>query len=685
MLEEKGKMVCKFGKFGVNNGRTVRSRSSRSKRSEGLLIHTTAFPEGSQDKTEVTTYSLGKQNRWLLPEVIKTTTSAEFEKDEVVLVERFTNDGKDRPDCLSVYSSKDNKTRKSKGRLARAKDLLVDVEYASTRFEVSYPSPLRPWQKEKHRKRSGVRFETRKKNSRFDWSQEEDFEEVHEEDLSLHCIEEDLSEHCHSNSFVRSITMDFDSLLRTSPKKKSNLIEKSSREIKNTIKSTRLFSPKKQCIYVDSGDDMYNAHQELLTQIREMSAYNNDCHIPNSYDAIMNDWGYDVNMVDWGHEANIDDWGHDANVDDWGHDANMDDWGHDANVDDWGHDANMDDWGHDAHMDDRSPVANIDDRDAVANMDDRDPVPNMDDWGHDANTDDWGLDANIDDQGWNYDWRAPVRGGMHRGRGRGRRRGGGRGRGNWRHGRRGGFRQFNQVDPNLSLELNNPSSIGNSHGSQHQVPSTVMTPRSDLPGKCLEPSSTDVIHQYIALVFSPEQTNPAHLEEMWGEKYLEAESVPRAFALKVTPLTSQDIDGEVFVLFRQGHRLTNWFASVTCSEEHTHKSVLTEFISEIRLKSVRKDVCGLTLEDIVNTARNSFCLNTNSKADTAEPRLPKLSFDVFVDLLGWKSKAFTLAKARQEIKMSLGKEKFLSENPEPLFSTEMECGICFMELSCNGK
>lgn len=40
----------------------------------------------------------------------------EFEKDEVVLVERFINDGKDCLDCLLVYSLKDNKIWKFKGR-----------------------------------------------------------------------------------------------------------------------------------------------------------------------------------------------------------------------------------------------------------------------------------------------------------------------------------------------------------------------------------------------------------------------------------------------------------------------------------------------------------------------------------------------------------------------------------------
>lgn len=69
----------------------------------------------------------------------------EFEKDEVVLVERFINDGKDCLDCLLVYSLKDNKIWKFKGRLVWVKDLLVDVEYVSICFEVSYFSLLRLW------------------------------------------------------------------------------------------------------------------------------------------------------------------------------------------------------------------------------------------------------------------------------------------------------------------------------------------------------------------------------------------------------------------------------------------------------------------------------------------------------------------------------------------------------------
>ena len=88
-------MVWKTGKFGVHSGKTVRSRRSHPKRSEGLLIQTTvenACRKEDQDEGESITYSLGKQNRWLLPEIIKTTSFDLEEReflghgDEVVLV-----------------------------------------------------------------------------------------------------------------------------------------------------------------------------------------------------------------------------------------------------------------------------------------------------------------------------------------------------------------------------------------------------------------------------------------------------------------------------------------------------------------------------------------------------------------------------------------------------------------------
>ena len=132
-------MEGRNGKCGARTGRTVRSRfaQTRGKRFEGLLMHSVvgnSSTEGNQDEGEPVGYSLGKQNRWLLPELIK-TNSSEFE-GEVVLVERYTRESAKtfrRPDSFSVFnsknsSSKDDTTRKPKRKLAKAKDCARDRE-----------------------------------------------------------------------------------------------------------------------------------------------------------------------------------------------------------------------------------------------------------------------------------------------------------------------------------------------------------------------------------------------------------------------------------------------------------------------------------------------------------------------------------------------------------------------------
>ncbi|KAL9954849.1 hypothetical protein ACROYT_G042432 [Oculina patagonica] len=283
-------MVWKTGKFGVNNGRTIRSTRLgrvRGKRSEGLLVQTTAFSGGNPEEGEfeVITFSLGKQNRWLLPEVIKENSVEEIEKEEVVLVERYTNEGKvDRPDCFSVYNSKNSTTRKSKRKFARAKDLLSDVEEMKTQYEVTYPFPSGSWQNEKQRKRQTSHLGSRKKSSFVNWNIEDDFDEDCERDPYCHDIEEDFSGQSYSSNIDRTVTLDLGLLLKNSSKKKKKHSEKIKTE---TAESKELTSSKGDCIYVKSGDDMYNAHQELLAQIQETSFDYKD----GSYDS--EDWAGD--------------------------------------------------------------------------------------------------------------------------------------------------------------------------------------------------------------------------------------------------------------------------------------------------------------------------------------------------------------------------------------------------------
>ncbi len=165
-------MEGKHGRSGSRSGRTIRSRFAQSaqssgNRSEGLLIHSsfrTCSSKGGQDEEEVVTYSLGKQNRWLLPEVIKANSAGFDDREEVVLVERYTNVGnkkRGRPDCISVFNSKSGTIRKPKRRLAQAKDLLGDSEEVKARYEVAYPNPS--GSRLKHQETRGSSWEKKEK------------------------------------------------------------------------------------------------------------------------------------------------------------------------------------------------------------------------------------------------------------------------------------------------------------------------------------------------------------------------------------------------------------------------------------------------------------------------------------------------------------------------------------------
>lgn len=214
----------------------------------------------------------------------------------------------------------------------------------------------------------------------------------------------------------------------------------------------------------------------------------------------------------------------------------------------------------------------------------------------------------------------------------------------------------------------------------------------------LKPSAEDYCNQCVSLVLTRKETNPALLEDKWGEKYKESASFPRSFVLNATPEDSQLNGEEIFVLFRLvddcvKHDVNNVKAfvstTVICNEESTHhESIVAEFISEIKARRAEEDTCSL--EDVVNIAQTCLRSNTDNKAEISEPRQPKLSLDVFTELFGWKSKALSLKRAQQEVKESLEKkEKVQTENAQVTMVTtddsQQECGICFSELQYDGK
>ena len=263
-------MEGKKGKRGARLGRTVRSRlaQTRGKRSEGLLIHSavdTSSMEGDQEEGELVTYSLGKQNRWLLPEVIKNTD--EFEGD-VVLLERYTSEGGKKRGRLGLCSefssknstcnSKNDTIQKPKRKNARAKKLPKDGEKpeTKTRYEVEYPLPSGCWSKSV--KRPTAHHGKRKKYSCTSSMFEDDFDDPSDTEYSEIEDEEDLSDH-----FDRTSAIDLGLLVNLSSPATST-----SQSGKSTQRKECESLVAGNCIYVESESEMHEEHLEFLAQIR---------------------------------------------------------------------------------------------------------------------------------------------------------------------------------------------------------------------------------------------------------------------------------------------------------------------------------------------------------------------------------------------------------------------------------
>ena len=266
-------MEWKHGRSGARTGRTLGSRftQSRGNRSEGLLIHSSVVScssKGDQGEGEVVTYSLGKQNRWLLPEIIKSNSAGIEDREEVVLVERYTNVGntkRGRPDCISVFNSKNGTIRKPKRKLAHAKDLLGDSEEVKGRYEVAYPHPS--GSRLKSNKRPAGHLGKRKKNSGTSSFFEDDYDDdLGEIDYSDSEGEEDFSEQIMDNSS----RLELDVLISRSLSKTALEAHAGEMSTSNNMKCTQHEERQLEgkCIYVDSDEEMEEQHLELLAQIK---------------------------------------------------------------------------------------------------------------------------------------------------------------------------------------------------------------------------------------------------------------------------------------------------------------------------------------------------------------------------------------------------------------------------------
>jgi len=227
--------------------------------------------EGNQDEGEPVGYSLGKQNRWLLPELIK-TNSSEFE-GEVVLVERYTRESAKtfrRPDSFSVFnsknsSSKDDTTRKPKRKLAKAKDCARDREEPEmkTRYEVTYPQ--RAGSSSKSIKRPAARFGKRKKNSSTRLMLGDDFDDLHSTEHSESEYEEDFSEQFDRTSNLDlGLFVDLSHQYTTEVSLNAISTSQNGKCTQHEEEDSKLAG---KCIFVESDDEMHDAHLELLNQI----------------------------------------------------------------------------------------------------------------------------------------------------------------------------------------------------------------------------------------------------------------------------------------------------------------------------------------------------------------------------------------------------------------------------------
>lgn len=261
-------MEWKRGKSAVRTGRTHRSRfaQSRGNRSEGLLIHLSdvhCSSKGDQYEKEAVTYSLGKQNRWLLPEVIKASSVGYEDREGVVLVERCTRNKPGKADCVSVFNSKSGTFRKPKRKFAQAKDLLGDGKELKTHYEVVYPHPSGSRGKSSKRPASHLG----KRNSCGSSVFKDDYDDMSETEFLDIEEEDDFSGQITGNSH----SLDLQSLINLSPKTSSEAYV--GHHGNSTSQSTAWKQCKQnwlqgKCSYVEGDKEMEETHLELLAQIK---------------------------------------------------------------------------------------------------------------------------------------------------------------------------------------------------------------------------------------------------------------------------------------------------------------------------------------------------------------------------------------------------------------------------------
>ena len=199
-----------------------------------------------------------------------------------------------------------------------------------------------------------------------------------------------------------------------------------------------------------------------------------------------------------------------------------------------------------------------------------------------------------------------------------------------------------------------------------------------------------------------QEVQPNQLLQQWGGMYQEGACLPRKFTLDLAPLMSGC----------HGDRGAYLVCQVGCQQERNPSRVKSELSlaiwnnlldhSEIYIKAqmdfVSKlatmkdgDVPVWSVQEAVHCAVSSLrenlsCMESQQIQDYGEPpsRKSRHPLKMLEDLFGWKSKTFSVKRARQEVRESITKSVHVRSDAteEVAMATEelTVCGICFVEL-----
>ncbi|KXJ17464.1 uncharacterized protein LOC110233931 [Exaiptasia diaphana] len=174
-------MTWKGGKH--RTGRTI--RSSFPRRKEGILV-LKKERKSDHDEAEKVLYSLGKHNRWMMPEMVKESSGfrGDFGDEDFVLVDRRTKKKID----LSIYESSSGNILGSYSKLS---NIELQASEADVVFEVSSPDHKGVWPFEgrlKYQDSSRKKKHTPKHRHTYmtkDWDEEDSF--VYDEEFDAEC------------------------------------------------------------------------------------------------------------------------------------------------------------------------------------------------------------------------------------------------------------------------------------------------------------------------------------------------------------------------------------------------------------------------------------------------------------------------------------------------------------------